>query len=131
LQTIANFVLAHQTIAALLAYYFSSAFLGSLEAPDATSSKLYRFLFTFANTFAANLVRAFATKLPSGAVNTAQNAAIEPPTVTLPVGAVVTKTFISGVEVPQVVPVAPVPPGLDLKTAQAIESNIEAVKEKS
>ncbi len=43
-------------------YHVGSAFVGSLEMPDATSSKWYRFLFRFANTLAANYARASAEK---------------------------------------------------------------------
>lgn len=112
MQPIVSFVLAHRTIAALLGYYFASAFLGSLQAPDATSSKLYRFLFTFANTFAANLTRAFATKLPSGAVNTAANAAVEPP--------MIRDTSLGAVHVTV--------PGVDPQTAAALRSKTDEFK---
>ena len=68
-----------EAIIVLGTYYVASAAIGALQAPDATSSKFYRWFYSFANTFAANVTRAFATKLPSGALNTAENAAKEPP----------------------------------------------------
>ena len=43
-------------------YHIASAFVGSLEMPDATSSKGYRFFFAFANRLAANYSRAGAVK---------------------------------------------------------------------
>jgi len=43
-------------------YHFASAFVGSLEMPDASSSKLYRFFFAFLNRLAANYARAGAAK---------------------------------------------------------------------
>jgi hypothetical protein len=55
---------AHPTISALLAYYIASAFVGSLPAPDVSSSMFYRFVFKFMNTLAANLTRAYSSKLP-------------------------------------------------------------------
>ena len=42
-------------------YHIASAFVGSLEMPDATSGKLYRFFFAFANRIAANYSRASAS----------------------------------------------------------------------
>lgn len=52
------------TMSALMVgiYHFLSAFVGSLEMPDTTSSKFYRFLFTFTNRLAANYARAGAMK---------------------------------------------------------------------
>ena len=47
-------------------YHVSSAFVGSLEMPDATSSKFYRFFFTFTNRLAANYSRAGAAKTING-----------------------------------------------------------------
>ena len=69
-----------ETLIVLGAYYVASAAVGALQAPDANSSAFYRWLYVFANTLAANVTRAFGTKLPSGALNTAENAAKEPPT---------------------------------------------------
>ena len=63
---------------ALLIYYALSAAVGALEAPDKSSGKFYRWFYSFVNAFAANLFRAFRTKLPSGALNTPENAAVEP-----------------------------------------------------
>jgi hypothetical protein len=42
-------------------YHIASAFVGSLEMPDATSGKFYRFFFAFANRIAANYSRASAS----------------------------------------------------------------------
>ncbi len=43
-------------------YHVVSAFVGSLEMPDASSGKLYRFIFAFTNRLAANYARAGAMK---------------------------------------------------------------------
>lgn len=45
-------------------YHVGSAFIGSLEMPDASSSKFYRFFFKFANRIAANYSRASASSQP-------------------------------------------------------------------
>ena len=45
-------------------YHVASAFVGSLEMPDASSSKFYRFFFAFANRIAANYSRASASNKP-------------------------------------------------------------------
>lgn len=66
-----------ETVLVLFAYYVSSAAVGALQAPDASSGKFYRWLYVFMNTLAANVTRAFATKLPNGAPNTAENAAMQ------------------------------------------------------
>ncbi len=58
-----NFLVLHQTIAALVAYYTVSAFIGSLPAPTANSTQLYLFFYKFANTLGGNLTRAFATRV--------------------------------------------------------------------
>lgn len=42
-------------------YHVVSAFVGSLEMPDANSSKFYRFVFAFTNRLAANYARASAS----------------------------------------------------------------------
>ena len=42
----------------LVAYWLLSAAVGSLPAPDESSSKGYRWFFAFANTVAANVSRA-------------------------------------------------------------------------
>lgn len=49
-----------------LGYHIMSAFIGSLEMPDTTSSKLYRFFFNFSNLLAANYSRAKASQGPAG-----------------------------------------------------------------
>lgn len=48
-------------------YHVASAFVGSLEMPDATSGKFYRFFFAFSNRLAANYARASASNGPAGA----------------------------------------------------------------
>lgn len=53
---------AAMSAATLAVYHVVSAFVGSLEMPDATSSKLYKFFFAFANRLAANYARAGAAK---------------------------------------------------------------------
>lgn len=63
--SLTTFLQAHPTAASLVAYYVVSAAVGSLPMPDATSHKFYRFVFSFANTLAANVTRAFASKLPA------------------------------------------------------------------
>lgn len=62
-----TFIAAHQTIAALAAWYVTSAAVGSLPMPDTNSSKFYRWFFQFSNTLAANISRAWASKLPGDA----------------------------------------------------------------
>ena len=59
-----SFIMAHQTIFALVAYYTASAFIGSLPAPGTDSSQFYQFLFKFLNTLGGNLFRAFSPSLP-------------------------------------------------------------------
>jgi hypothetical protein len=46
------------TISMALYYLFSSA-VGAMPMPDASSGKFYRWLFSFLNTLAANLNRAY------------------------------------------------------------------------
>lgn len=60
-----SFLVAHQTAVVLATWYVASAAIGSLPMPDTTSSKFYRWLFQFANTLAANVSRAWASKLPT------------------------------------------------------------------
>lgn len=49
-----------------LAYHILSAFIGSLEMPDTTSGKFYRFFFRFTNMLAANYFRAQASTGTAG-----------------------------------------------------------------
>lgn len=58
-----QFLVAHQTIASLVAYYVVSAFIGSLPAPRVESTQMYLFLYKFANTLGGNLTRAFSTRV--------------------------------------------------------------------
>jgi len=45
-------------------YWFFTASIGALPMPDTTSSEFYGWFFKMANTFAANLSRAAAGKIP-------------------------------------------------------------------
>jgi len=47
-----------KTLSALALYWGASAAVQSLPAPDASSGKLYRFAYTFANVLGANLLHA-------------------------------------------------------------------------
>lgn len=47
-------------------YHILNAVIDSLEMPDATSGKFYRFAFKFANTLAANYNRSKASDGPAG-----------------------------------------------------------------
>jgi hypothetical protein len=60
-----TFIKLHPTAFVLGLYYFVSAFVGSLPMPGADSSMFYRFFFQFANTLAANVMRAYSSKLPA------------------------------------------------------------------
>jgi hypothetical protein len=51
--------------------------IDKMPAPDKDSSKAYRYAYSVLNTFAGNLFRAFGTKLPSGLLNTEENAKAE------------------------------------------------------
>lgn len=53
-----HWIQAHPTSVSLAAYHLGAAFVGSLEMPDATSGKFYRFFFSFVNRLAANYSRA-------------------------------------------------------------------------
>ena len=45
-------------------YWFLTAAIGALPMPDSTSSKFYGWFFKMTNSFAANLSRAAAGKIP-------------------------------------------------------------------
>ena len=62
------FIKLHPTTFALGAYYLMSAAVGALPMPDATSHVFYKWFFTFSNTLAANVTRAFSAKLPGASV---------------------------------------------------------------
>lgn len=49
---------------AVAVYWVFSAAVGSLEAPTEKSSGFYRWAFKFLNTLAANVARAFSSKIP-------------------------------------------------------------------
>lgn len=63
--TIWQFLTDHQVLCTLVAGYTWSAFISALPAPQATSSTLYRFWFSFFNVLAANIARASSTKVES------------------------------------------------------------------
>lgn len=73
-----NHETAKSVLETLLTYHVISAAVDGLPAPDASSSKFYRWFYATANSVAANYFRAFNTKLPSGALNTEENAKKEP-----------------------------------------------------
>lgn len=52
-----QFLMQHQTIVSLVAYYVGSAFVGALPMPGDKDGKFYHFFFVFTNTLAANLSR--------------------------------------------------------------------------
>lgn len=52
----------HASVITVFAYHAYSAFIDSLDAPDAQSSKFYRFMFRFVNRLAANYSKAGASK---------------------------------------------------------------------
>ena len=58
------FIKLHPTAFVLGLYYVVSAAVGSLPMPDANSHIFYRWFFQFSNTVAANVTRAYASKLP-------------------------------------------------------------------
>lgn len=60
-----NFIVAHQVLFTLAGGYIWSAFISALPAPSATSGPWYRFLFSFANYLAANISRAKNTAVES------------------------------------------------------------------
>lgn len=64
MSSIVSFIQAHQATSTLVAYMVFSNFVGSLPAPEINSGMFYRWLFSFLNALAANLTRAFSSKLP-------------------------------------------------------------------
>lgn len=52
------------------AYWFMSAAIGALPMPDANSSKFYGWFFKMSNTFASNVSRAVAGKIPGVVTDT-------------------------------------------------------------
>lgn len=65
MQNIWNFLVLHQTISILVAYYIASAAIGSLPAPQADSHMFYNWFFKFSNTLGGNLTRAFGSRIES------------------------------------------------------------------
>ena len=53
----------HPYVMTLGTYYTLSAFIGALPAPTASSSPLYKFVFSFSNTQGGNILRALSTKV--------------------------------------------------------------------
>ena len=58
---------AHPTMVTMGGYYVLSAAIGSLPMPDGSSNTFYKWFFAFANAVAANVTRAYASKLPASA----------------------------------------------------------------
>lgn len=61
--TVVSFIQAHPTMFTLVGYYVAISFVGSLPAPQASSSMFYQFVFKFVNTLAGNLARAYSAKV--------------------------------------------------------------------
>ena len=61
MKTIMTLVQAHPYVISLGGYWVTSAFIGALPAPTATSSQLYIFFFRFSNALGANVMRAWST----------------------------------------------------------------------
>lgn len=59
MQTVITYITAHQTIAALIAAWIGSNFIGALPSPDQSSGKFYKFLFALAHGLAGSLPRLF------------------------------------------------------------------------
>ena len=49
---------------AVATYWIFAAAVGALEAPNESSGPFYRWAFKFLNTLAANITRAFSSKIP-------------------------------------------------------------------
>lgn len=60
---IADIYNAHPALTSVAAYYVGSAFVSSLPAPTAKSTQIYIFVFKFVNTLAANLSRAYSSRV--------------------------------------------------------------------
>ncbi len=58
-------------------YFALAVMIDKMPAPDKDSSQFYRWSYSVLNSFAANLARAWSTLLPSGKLNTADNAKAE------------------------------------------------------
>lgn len=63
MNTIWQFLNDHQVLCTLAVGYTWSAFISALPAPQASSSSLYKFWFSFFNVLAANIARASSTKV--------------------------------------------------------------------
>ena len=63
MNAIIAFLQAHPTSSALVGYYVAISFVGSLPAPTISSGMFYKFLFSFVNTLAGNLARAYSAKV--------------------------------------------------------------------
>lgn len=57
-----QFIKVHP-FALLAAWWIYSAAIGALPAPNANSSAFYQWAFKFTNTIAANIARAYSTKV--------------------------------------------------------------------
>jgi hypothetical protein len=58
LNTIIDFIKAHQVLVTVIVGYTWSSFISALPSPQATSSSTYTFFFKFLNVLAANIARA-------------------------------------------------------------------------
>jgi hypothetical protein len=56
---VTEWIRAHPATASMVSYYLFSSAVGAMPMPDASSSKFYRWLFSFLNALAANLNRAY------------------------------------------------------------------------
>ena len=57
------FLVEHQTVVVLVAYYIFGALVGGMPAPTATSSTTYKWAFGSLNILASNISRAKSTTL--------------------------------------------------------------------
>lgn len=58
-----SFLVAHQTIVALVGYYLFSALVGGMPAPTANSGVAYKWTFASLNILASNISRAKSTTI--------------------------------------------------------------------
>lgn len=56
-----NFIMAHQTTAALVAYWLVSNFVSALPSPSNASGGFYKFFFAFSHSLAGSIPRVFPT----------------------------------------------------------------------
>jgi hypothetical protein len=63
MNTVIDFIKAHQVLSTFVVTSVWSAFISALPAPQANSGMPYNFFFRFANYLAANISRANSTKV--------------------------------------------------------------------